>query len=642
MLARVPAFFVSAALMVPATAFAAPPSWPKPAKPSLPGAKPGGAKIPGRLGGTRPALETDSILSLQLKQGKAKKKGSLASFGSKKVELTPGKQVSLSTIATDAFKEHRDFARNLGRAKSGATYGAIKSSTEVYEFNHSFVMVRSTGVTVADAKEVKRKAPIFGRLTDGKKHVAKRSKLNAESKAGLAKFKKEVAKYPASHPLRLAAAKGEQALLDALASGVGYVEVVDTLHIPKKAPKVTAAGLAVPKLTGGKLDYSKTRPLPGTKHIRFDASTLQVSNPSAAAGLGNALGAAAAKSVSGGGQHQTAEFLAGQTWSESWVWERRWNVPSGFLRVTFGASYAVGLRVPIEVKTQASPMWVCDNGIDRERNKSKMKLRVKAEAIDGDAAFYRRAGLRGAAVANGNELALQASIGYGYKLRLFWTTLANQPYRESGLDKGQNFNPPQGSQTTKVVDVFLPASWTNTSLSAGPLRGSVRLGFKIDVSGKVRTRVTALQESTHLTAVRRPSGSSNLGQFSGVSPQLLTASNAGWKEYEFRLKNRPRQLSGNVPSYQDNYGFRIDNVDYDSSWSVVPGVEVNASARYAGYGIGGTWTFWLDAARLPIGSLKLGHHRGTRRQHENMSGVKIWHRNRSGDTQWCAQNNPNV
>lgn len=97
-----------------------------------------------------------------------------------------------------------------------------------------------------------------------------------------------------------------------------------------------------------------------------------------------------------------------------------------------------------------------------------------------------------------------------------------------------------------------------------------------------------------------------------------------------------------TPNYEDDFGFKVDEVEYKSSWSVVPGVKVRAKASYAGYGIDETWTFWLDSARLPIGSLDLDKHPGTRIEHKNLAGKKIWHRDRPGDTNWCAENNPAV
>ena len=583
------------------------------------------------MGGQRPKVDAGSVLALNL--GKAPiRKGAPSAFSTATVELADGHTVRIGEITGES--KHKAMRKKLRELPTGAVFGSVKESAEVYEFDDSYVIVTSTGATVADPKKVKAALPKFGRLAkSGSVHV-EMGKLNAESKKGLAAFKKEVAGYPKDHPLRQAAAKGDQALLDALARGVGEMEVVHTLHIPKKPPKVRAGKVDIPKVVGGKVDYSKTRTLERKAAVSKGTPIGSSANGPV---IPPAVSMAAVGPVDSGGRNETAEFVAGRTWGEGWVWEEQWNVPSGFLRVTLGAHYAVGLRVPIEVKTRMSPMWVCDDTGTREGRNSNFRLDVRAEAIDGDAAFYERAGMASELIANGDELALQAGVGYGVKLRLFWSTLVDRPYREVGVDWGRDFDPPQGSASQKVVEVFLPSSVTHTGFDYGPLSGSARLGFKVDVRGKVRTRVSARQLQQNLMVVGRPSGSTPISGTTGSSPQLLVSSSPTWRRYAFRLKNSTRP--GAIPSYQQSYGYTVDQVEYDSSWSVVPGVKVNASARYAGYGISGTWTYWLDDLEVPIGTLRLGRHPGTRTSLRNNDGRKLFKRSSPG---WCVANNPNV
>jgi hypothetical protein len=616
------ALLLAACIGFPSTALAAaPPTKPGVGTPKLPSKKASRPKLPGRMAGDRPFVDRDSILALNL--GKAPiRKGPPSAFSTATVEIANGKRVRIEGIAGES--KHEAMRKKLRALPKGAVFGAVKQSAEVYEFEDSFVVVTSTGATVADPAKVKAALPKFGRLAkSGSVHVDMDA-LTAESKRGLADFKKELAGYPKSHPLRQAAAKGDQALLDALARGVGDMEIVRTLHIPKKPPAVKTGTVDIPKVVGGKVDYSKTRTLERK-------STLGPGTP-----IGNSA-AQAMGPVDSGGRNETAEFVAGRTWGEGWVWEEQWNVPSGFLRVTLGAHYAVGLRVPIEVKTKMSPMWVCDDTGTREGRTSNFKLDVRAEAIDGDAAFYERAGMPSDLIANGDELALQAGVGYGVKLRLFWRTLVNRPYREVGIDWGRDFDPPQGSASQKVVEVFLPASVTQTDFDYGPLSGSARLGFKVDVRGKVRTRVSARQLQQNLLVVGRPSGSTPVSGDVRSTPQLLVSSSPTWRRYAFRLNNSTRP--GSIPSYQQAFGYTVDQVEYDSKWSVVPGVKVNASARYAGYGISGTWTYWLDELEVPIGTLRLGRHPGTRTSLRNNDGRKLFKRSSPG---WCVANNPNL
>lgn len=586
-----------------------------------------------RLGGERPTLDADSLLGLNLSKAPIRK-GAPSAFRSASVEVAGGARVKIGDITGES--KHKAFRKKLGKLPKGAVFGAVKQNAEVYEFDDSFVVITSTGATVADPKAVKKALPTFGKLAkSGSVHVDM-SKLTAESEAGLARFKAEVATYPAGHPLKKAAAKGDQALLDAMASGVGFVEVVHTLHVPKKPPKVKGGSLEIPKVVGGHVDYSKTKTIK-RKTVVKPGKPIGIDAPATGSVLPPAVPVSSTGPVTTGGRNQSAEFVAGRTWGEGWVWEERWNVPSGFLRITLGAHYAVGLRVPIEVKTEMTPTWVCDEGPSREGRTGSFRLKVKAEAIDGDAAFYRRAGMPEELIAGGDELAIQAGVGYGVKLRLFWKTLVNRPYREIGIDWGRDFDPPQGTESETVTEVFLPSSVTQTGFNYGPLSGYARLGFRVDVRGKVRTRVSATQVQQPLLVLTRPSGSTPVAGDVRSTPQRLVLSNTAWKQYAFRLNNSTRPAP--IPSYSQSFGTTIDQVEYDSRWSVTPGVKVRASASYAGYGINGTWTYWLDDLELPIGSLRLGHHPGTRTSLRSARGRKLFKRGGSG---WCLQNNPNV
>ena len=594
---------VWAAVPLPKTPTPSKPGPKLPTKPKPVPTKPAPKKSH-RLQGTRPALDRDSLLEANLRRTPLRK-GTLRDFASTKVDLGRGKKVRVSDLETKATDR---IAKKLRKLPKGALFGKVQETEEVYEFSDSLVIVKSTAATVADPQAVKKGVPAFGKLVKKRPVHVEMAKLKAESKAGLKRFKAEVAKFPAGHPLKQAMSKGDNALLDALANGVGRVEIVDTLHIPKKPPAVTKAGLQRPQVVGGRVDFGKTK-----KHKSKSKAAPPPPPPPPSTGQ-----------AASGAIHETREFVAGDTWGQGWVWERRWNVPSGYLRVTLGANYAVGLRIPIKVQTRMDPSWVCDDGPTREPRQRHFNLQVKAEAIDADAAFYRRAGMASDLIANGDELALQAGVGYGVKLRLFWTTLVNRPYREVGVDWGNDFDPPQGAASETVKEVFLPAKATKTEFDFGPLNGSARLGFRVDVRGKVRTRVSAKQAGHALTLRKRPTGSTPVQGSVNSTPQILELSNAAWKRYGFRLKNSSRP--GSVPSYSQNFGFTVDKVEYDSSWSVVPGVKVRARASYAGYGIDETWTLWLEGAELPIGSLELGRHPGTREKHQNNRGRRVWHR----------------
>ena len=345
--------------------------------------------------------------------------------------------------------------------------------------------------------------------------------------------------------------------------------------------------------------------------------------------------------VANGGSQATAEFVAGKTWADSFMWERQWNVPSVFCGSSSGLTMPSGCASRWRCAPRFDPLFVCENGPGHNEHSQTIDLRVSARALDGDEAFYRRAGMREAEIAGGDELALQAGIGYGYKLRLFWETLANQPYKEHVVDWGEDFDPPQGSANERVTDFFIPAEDTGTGFSKGPLKGSVRFGMRVDVRGSVDARIGVRQRGRQLQTLARPSGSKAIGSNNpNDGPQRMTFTNGAQKTWRYRLLNRGRVRGAkSSPSYEESFGYRVDQVHYDSRWSVVPGVKVQASARYAGYGVGGTWTFWLDGARIPIGNLELRRHAGTRSSISDDRGTKIWHRNGPGDNSYCQDQN---
>jgi len=569
-----------------------------------------------------PTLSTDALMRATLRVETPRTQGTLKSLATRKVEVAAGKHQTLGAIAKEWFGEHDRFEAELKTVSRNALFGAVEKSSQAFELKDAYMLVRSTGVVVADPKALRARSSVFRSAITKRNGSVDQKKLTKGSRAGLAAFKKELAKKTAGHPLRKAAAKGDQALLNALANGMGEVHLVDTLVIPKSAPRLGAKGLPMaPSIKDGRADYSKmhaavqTRPRPkkpglNPKGKRFIQEYVERQSDTS----------------SGGTATTRAAFVAGRTWADSWMWEHQWNVPSGFLRVEVGAHYAVGLRVPVEVETTIDPALVCESGTHREKASSDVRMKVRARAIDADAAFYRRSGMREAAVADGDELVLQAGIGYGYKLRLFWETLAHRPYKEVGFDWGRDFDPPQGRDHERVVDLFLPASVTHTRFDTGPIGGSVRFGLRVDVQGSVGAQVAAFQGDLNLAPRQRPSGSTLV---KGLAPtkrtEAMVFNGTTPQTWSYRLRKR-RSAAPAVNSYVERFGVQVDGVHYNSSWSVVPGVKVNASAEYAGYGIGGTWTFWLDDARIPIGSIKLDRHRGTTKRLRDDQGRKIWHR----------------
>jgi hypothetical protein len=613
-------------------AVAAAASPPKPAPPKTPKTLPTSAPKP--VAPPQSKADPDSLLQRSLDFRPSATKGTLARFATRKVEIAPGVERSLSTIAAGLFSEQEKFERALRTAPSGELFAPVKTETEVFDFGDSYVIVRRTSTVVAKPDELRKRSKFFRQGVTKRNGSVPMAKMSKASRAGFEAFKRELAKEPASHPLRKAAAKGDQALLNAIADGVGPIEIEDTIHIPKKLPRLKGSKLSVPRLDGERLDYAR----PGTMKLSTAITGLG-NGPVVAPNIAEQVGEITSERFMGGRVGTTAAFLAGQTWADSWRWERKWKVPSGFFRITLGAYYAVGLRIPIEMQTSYYPTLACESGGHHATMEVYPSLRVKADTKDAGPEFYERAGLSGAAVADGKEFVLEAGVGYGYKLRLFWETLVHKRYTVREVDYGQHFEPPLSTRSKRVKSFFLPASLTHTELGAGPLSGKAQIGLRLEAEGTVATRVAGYQNGRPAPVREAPQGSTPTGSGRTTSKaHRLLIGDHDWKEYEFRLlaHGRPRH-NRPQPDFTDTYGFKVDDVGYESDWSVVPGVKVSASASYHGYGIRVAYSFWLSSLRLPIGEVTLHHHPGTTRAIEYQDGHRYWHRNNPGESGWCRE-----
>ena len=178
---------VCVALAAPSAHAAPSPKKPRAARPTSkakPKAKPkAGVATKGlelRLAGERPTLDEDSLLGLNLSKAPIRK-GAPSAFRSASVEVAGGARVKIGDITGES--KHQAFRKKLRKLPKGAVFGAVKQNAEVYEFDDSFVIITSTGATVADPKAVKKALPTFGKLAKGGSVHVDMSKLTGESKA---------------------------------------------------------------------------------------------------------------------------------------------------------------------------------------------------------------------------------------------------------------------------------------------------------------------------------------------------------------------------------------------------------------------------------------------------------------------------
>jgi hypothetical protein len=340
--------------------------------------------------------------------------------------------------------------------------------------------------------------------------------LTAENKKGMADFiKNELSTLPANDPIRVAYEQGgEEAMLEAMGEGKGELEITDTFIIPKTQLPVVNGQLRIPTIRNGVFSFKQTVPstlaaLPEPNMAvlaKLDRSNLSQSDgnvlrrpPEREPERSAPAGAPQASSRQGGEERFTAEFLTGFTKGNSWPWERRWNYTSGFFRITLGAGYGIGMRVPVVVKGRFGPTQLDFKRHFPDRDLT-VGMQVSADTLDADAEFYRRVGLDPAKVFRGQETVLQLKVFFGMKFRALWTDIVHIPRREVGFDFGGDFKPPFG-RSDSGYRLIIPASMTGTQLDLGVVMGKAETALYFSGKGTIGLDHAPIREGQSLRAL---------------------------------------------------------------------------------------------------------------------------------------------
>lgn len=595
------------------------------------------AQIRPKIAVRKGSQASKAFLPNALKGKRIMKRGSLSAMGRKSVRLSNGRSMTLSTVAARAFKEQDSFATRASASNIGLL-GRKRSSAEVIELSDSFLLVKRTAVMVVDPDQFARKSPLYRRFRSSQTGSLTTTDLDAEAKAALARFKRsELTTLAADNPLKVAAAKGDNALLRALAAGYGDFEVVDTVEMPKVAPRRVNGKLLMPKVVGGVVDYSQQQRFSSVAPVRAS-----VRKPVRA--VPRELPVLPGSSRSGGASSKRKEFLAGFTVSDSWVFTKQYNYTSGFARFTVGAHYAFGLRIPIVATARMWPIRFCESSASTaEHTKKTLHLGIQVETKDANERYYKKAGLSESDISSGKEVALEAGFGYGFKIRAGWMTIASRRYSEKAFDEGVDFTPPLGRRET-VGELFVPPEFTNSKFGVRHAHGSVELGFKVEVDGDVKFQLEPTTQSSSTEGRWKPSPVRALST-PGRAPSYLTKVGSGPRNrgpFEMTFSDGAEKIFdldlGKVVGFdhrETRFKVRLTKPRYKSKWSITPGFRLNITARYKGYGFSRSRTFWINAARIPIGELTLDRHKGTPNELVLDGGVKVFHRNTS-NSDYCS------
>jgi hypothetical protein len=168
---------------------------------------------------------------------KIRRKGSVKSLLAHKVTIGGRKTLTVKQITDDVFRDHRALSSEMRKNRRALTADA-STVDEVIETDDEVVITTSTRFTVANPDALRQSSPRFRRMRSKKGRDGwKLSQLGTKGMKEFKAFKKRVKKLKATHPLRVAAEAGDDALMDALIDGKGDFTVADPDALRKSSPR---------------------------------------------------------------------------------------------------------------------------------------------------------------------------------------------------------------------------------------------------------------------------------------------------------------------------------------------------------------------------------------------------------------------
>ena len=518
------------------------------------------------------------------------------------VRVQGGKSLPIGKLADLAFADARAKVTPIASGK-----GLLAPPTIVERFsetNDVTVLEHVVSFTVTDPAAFRsaggRYATYHAGITNrGNVSVAT---LKPEAKKGFDEYKASLASKPANHPLKQAMARGDDALLDAIAEGKGDVTITTKVTVEKADRALTGRTAQFPSDGAAGLDFGK----------KITRSYRIVPPSNGATGKTGAAFVLESTNTSGSATDE-ARFLTGFTKAKVLKWEERWDLgKKDYFSIGLYADYAFGLRIPFKVKGLLSPSKMSTRIKDTEQTYS---VRISADTLDADEKYYLDAGLSNVEAADGKELVLEAHAHAQIDVEAGWGTVSvhKRVPENLGFDWGKNFKPPFGDCGTKCgFDAWIPADITKTKLSVlGIVEGKAQIGFNVSGNGTVEFDYGALWDEGFLT-------SSYAGQTSRAHHFSFTSPNSG----KLLTTTLPISRSGGTRAY----GWKVSDPRYTWDVKVTPGVKGNVSVNAKPFfsldeEIG---PFWIDALAFELGSLKFSAHEGTNTAIEAKSGKKTF------------------
>jgi hypothetical protein len=573
--------------------------------------------------------DDDDLITARLAVSPPARRLSIAELGNLSVQTGENSSQSVREVVIESFSEQQTFAERMNRAElieAGALVALPEIDDEVLVFEDAYVVRRSTTIIVKDPQRVAQESELFrnyiGDSTDRTQTIAanQSESLDAEELAGLRNFiANEVAGLHPEDPIRAAAASGEAALLDAIAAGLGELTIEDTLIIPRVAGVRQGAELRVPTIRNGILDLQNPEPVrdlslqgmtvPPPPPPRLQAGLAAI--PATPQPPARAPVEREPRIESSGKEEITAEFLLGVTSAGNYQWERKWSYTSGYFRLTLGAGFAFGYRVPVVAEASVEPTY----GLIQDYSDRRVIIGTQASVrtVNGNSAFYDRVGLPGNQIKGGDELLFEANVGWGYKFRALWKTIAQRPYTAIGVSYSQSFRPPQAGLPDQWTDfgVNLDPNTTGITYNGTFLSGGAYLRFLGKTWGNVSIDLETRADNNVQATTR-------------LAP---TNQNAGSGGRSVNITMDPIPLRQGQTNQTRPFGVRFVNPAYTGRIVIVPGLRFSFGVGYKR--LKRTFsTQWINLQNLAIdtGETSLARHPGTSASHTWNDGEKIHRR----------------
>jgi hypothetical protein len=551
----------------------------------------------------------------------------VSALGNQNVRTGDNSTQAVRDIVVESFSEQQTFATRMndpGLVSAGALLALPEIDDEVLVYDDAYVVRRRTTIIVRDPDRIARESELYRNyLGERSPQRAGRGieELEPEELAGLRNFiASEAGNLRPDDPIRAAAAAGEAALLDAIDAGLGELTVEDTVIIPRVAGVGQGAELRIPTVRNGILDLGNPAPVrePSLARLAGPVSAATASVTPRAQAPARAGRAAPAEPQpparaplqrrieSSGKQEITAEFLLGLTSAGNFQWERKWVYTSGYFRLTLGAGFAFGYRVPVVAEATVEPT----RGLIQDTTDQRVVIatRSNVRTADGNGAYYQRAGLPPNEIRRGDELLFEANVGWGYKFRALWKTLAQQPYTAIGVSYSQSFEPPRAGLPDQWTDfgVNLDPNTTGISYNGTFLSGSATIRFVGKTWGRVGIDLETLADNRVQATTR-------------ITPQ------AAAKAVNIALDPVPLR-QGQTTQTRD-FGIRFVNPSYEGRIVIVPGLRFSFGVGYKQF----KRTFstpWINLQNLVVdtGETTLKPHPGTPASHSWEDGEKTFRR----------------